>query len=64
MARINKRFKRVVINRWETEQVEKASTWLKKIEVYTWIAFQFQGHWYLKLRSLERYFMLMMFSLR
>lgn len=35
MAKINNRFKReeVVINGWETEQVEKASAWLKKIEV-------------------------------
>jgi hypothetical protein len=35
MAKINNRFKRedVVINGWETEQVEKASAWFKKIEV-------------------------------
>lgn len=37
VAKINNRFKRedVVINGWETEQVEKASAWLKKIEVPT-----------------------------
>jgi hypothetical protein len=35
MAKINNRFKReeLVINGWETDQVEKASAWLKKIEV-------------------------------
>ena len=35
VAKINNRFKReeVVINGWETEQVEEASAWLKKIEV-------------------------------
>lgn len=35
VAKINNRFKReeVVINGWETEQVDKASAWLKKIEV-------------------------------
>ncbi|GJM97001.1 hypothetical protein PR202_ga13891 [Eleusine coracana subsp. coracana] len=34
MAKINNRFKReeVVINGWETEQVDKASAWLKKIQ--------------------------------
>ncbi|XP_066337440.1 remorin 4.1-like isoform X2 [Miscanthus floridulus] len=34
VAKINNRFKReeVVINGWETEQVEEASAWLKKIE--------------------------------
>lgn len=34
IAKINNRFKReeVVINGWETEQVDKASAWLKKIE--------------------------------
>ncbi|CAM0877206.1 unnamed protein product [Alopecurus aequalis] len=34
VAKINNRFKReeVVINGWETEQVDKASAWLKKIE--------------------------------
>jgi hypothetical protein len=35
VAQINNRFKReeVVINGWETEQVDKACAWLKKIEV-------------------------------
>ena len=35
VAKINNRFKReeVVINGWETEQLDKASAWLKKIEV-------------------------------
>lgn len=35
IAKINNRFKRedVVINGWESEQVEKASAWLKKLEV-------------------------------
>jgi hypothetical protein len=35
MAKINNRFKReeIVINGWETEQLDNASAWLKKIQV-------------------------------
>lgn len=34
-AKVNNRFKReeVVINGWEKEQIEKATSWLRKIEV-------------------------------
>lgn len=35
VAKINNRFKRedAVINGWESEQVQKASSWMKKVEV-------------------------------
>lgn len=35
IAKINNRFKRedAVINGWESEQVQKASSWMKKVEV-------------------------------
>jgi hypothetical protein len=41
MAKINNRFKReeIVINGWETEQLDKASAWLKKIEVIITLIF-------------------------
>lgn len=43
VAKINNRFKRddAVINGWESEQVQKATSWMKKVEVSVFYFFSF-----------------------
>lgn len=43
VAKINNRFKRedAIINGWEGEQVQKASSWMKKVEVIIFLYFYF-----------------------